>query len=186
MKQKHLVLGVVFIAVAAIARLLPHPSNFSPVGSMALFGGAVFAIKYLKYLIPIAALYLSDFVLNNTLYRQWYPNHEGTVFFTDDMMWVYAAFLLAVVIGHFVIKKITVGNVILGAVLFTIGFFVISNFGSWMSGIMYPKTFSGLIACYTAGVPFIKFSLAGNLFYSAVLFGGYAFLTQRDLKTQLA
>ena len=180
MKRNHLLIGIAFVVIAAIARLMPHPNNFSPVGSMALFGGAVFASKYLKYAIPIVALYLSDLLLNNTLYRSWYPNHDGMVFFTDYMVWSYISFILAVAIGHYLIKKISVKNVLMGAIGFTVVFFTISNFGVFMSGIAgYPKTMSGLIACYSAGIPFIKSSLAGNLVYSTLLFGGYYLLTSQ-------
>lgn len=181
MKRNHLLIGIAFVMIAAIARLIPHPNNFSPVGSMALFGGAVFISKYFKYAIPIVALYLSDLLLNNTLYRSWYPNHEGMVFFTDYMVWSYLSFILAVAIGHFFIKKLSVKNVLMGAVAFTTVFFIISNFGVFMSGLAgYPKTMSGLMACYAAGIPFVKSSLAGNLVYSTVLFGGYYLLTVQN------
>jgi hypothetical protein len=178
MKKVHLIVAIVFVALAAVARLIPHPNNFSPVGAMALFGGAVFASKYLKYLIPIAALFLSDLFLNNTILRMWFPNHEGMVFFADYMIWGYASFILAVVIGHFFIKKMSVQNVLLGAVGFTLVFFIVSNFGAWLTYPTYPKTFSGLMACYAAGLPFIKSSLAGNVFYSSILFGGYYLFSQ--------
>ena len=174
MKNKSLIIAIVLIAVAAISRLLPHPHNFSPVGSLAMFGGAVLASRYLKYLVPIIALFISDLVINNTLMRMYFPDHSGMIIFQDYMIFTYVAFILAVVIGHVFIKKISIPSIIGGALGFTIVFFLISNFGSWISPIsIYPKNFVGLIECYVAGVPFFKFSLAGNLLYSSIIFGVY-------------
>lgn len=179
MKNKHFLLGLLFIFIAASARLIKHPANFSPVGSMALFGGAIFVSKYWKYAIPIIALFISDFLLNNTLLRAWFPDHEGLVVFSSYMYWSYASFICAVMIGHFLIKKITVSRVLGGAVGFTIVFFIISNFGVWASGSFYPKNMAGLISCYAAGIPFVKSSLAGNLVYASILFGGYQLVTSK-------
>ncbi len=178
MKNKSLILPFTLIVVAALARLLPHPPNFSPIGSIALFGGAVIASKYIKYLIPILALFVSDLVLNNTLLRSFYPDHSGMVIFTDYMVWTYVAFLLAVGIGHVFIKKISFLNVLGGVLGFTLVFFLISNFGSWIGIPSYPKTISGLIACMSAGLPFVKASLVGNLVYSTFLFGSYYMISQ--------
>jgi len=186
MKNKYFLLGLGFIIIAALARLIKHPANFSPVGSMALFGGAVFVSKYWKYAIPIIALFVSDFILNNTLLRVWYPDHEGLVVFSNYMLWSYASFICAVMIGHFFIKEITVSRVLGGAVAFTAIFFIISNFGVWMSTPIYPKNAAGLMACYGAAIPFVKSSLAGNLFYSILLFGGYSLIAKSWLVEQRA
>ena len=62
--------------------------------------------------------------------------------------------------------------------------FLVSNFGSWMSGITYPKTGAGLMACYTAGIPFFWNTLAGDLFYVAALFGVYEFYKSYTMKTK--
>jgi len=178
MKNKSLILPLILIAVAAMARLLPHPPNFSPVGSIALFGGAVLASKYFKYLVPVLALFISDLILNNTLMRSFYPDETGMIIFSEYMIWTYVAFILAVVIGHVFIKKISMTSVIGGALGFTVVFFLISNFGAWLSIPTYPKTMSGLIACMAAGLPFIKASLIGNLAYSTFLFGSYYMISQ--------
>jgi len=43
---------------------------------------------------------------------------------------------------------------------------------------MYPRTAAGLLACYTAAIPFFGWTLASDVLYSAVLFGLYALLTR--------
>jgi len=52
-------------------------------------------------------------------------------------------------------------------------FFLVSNFGTWMSGMMYPKTGAGLIACYTAAIPFFQGTFISDLVYTTVLFGSF-------------
>ncbi|HEX6740653.1 MAG TPA: DUF6580 family putative transport protein, partial [Sphingomicrobium sp.] len=51
------------ILVAAALRLLPHPPNFTPIGAIALFGGAYLGRQSLAFVAPLAALLLSDLVL---------------------------------------------------------------------------------------------------------------------------
>ena len=57
---------------------------------------------------------------------------------------------------------------LLGSVLF----FLVSNFGSWCwdIGEAYPRTLSGLMTCYIAGIPFYKMHLISTLAFSALLF----------------
>lgn len=48
---------------AAASRLIPHPFNFTPIGAMALFGGACFADRRAAFLVPLAAMFLSDLAI---------------------------------------------------------------------------------------------------------------------------
>jgi len=57
-------------------------------------------------------------------------------------------------------------------------FFVLTNFGVWLVSDLYPRTAAGLVGCYIAAIPFFRNTLAGNAFYTLVLFGGFA-LAQR-------
>lgn len=172
-KQKiHFRFGVLALLVllAAFSRLIPHPPNFSPIGAMALFGSAYFSRKHVALLLPILAMWVSDMVINNVVYAQYF---EGFTFFYQGFYWTYGAFIAIGVIGFYVLKKVRFVNVLLAALLASVAFFVISNFGVWASGTMYPKTLNGLYACYTAGIPFFKNTISGNLVYSGVLFGAF-------------
>jgi len=53
---------------------------------------------------------------------------------------------------------------------------MLTNFGTWLSSGFYPRTLAGLEACYIAAIPFFQNTVAGDLFYAAVLFGGFALL----------
>ena len=172
------------ILLAAFSRLIPHPPNFTSLGAMALFGAAYFSKRYLAFLVPLLAMWLSDLALNNILYAQYF---DGFVFFYSGFYWTYAAFIGIGLIGILLLKMTKPHNILLASLSASILFFVVSNFGVWTSGVMYPKDFSGLVACYVAAIPFFQNTVLGDLVYSGVLFGAFEFaqykFPQLKLKT---
>jgi len=165
-----------FIVLAAgIIRLIPQPYNFAPIGAMALFGGAYFGKRWRAFLVPLAALFISDLVVNYAFYQEFVLFHEMAI-------WVYGAFALNVIIGSSLIKKVKISTVTTASVSAALLYYIITNFGVWaMPGIMhiYPMTPAGLAACYIAGIPYLWGSVAGNLFYSAILFGVFELAQRR-------
>lgn len=164
---RHLPLIIGLIAVAAASRLLPHPPNFVPVGAMALFGAAALPKKWLAVLVPLVAFYLSDLALNNIVYA---AHFDGWHFGADPF--IYGAVALMILVGMLGLrgKVINVQRVGGAAVVASLVFFLVSNFGVWAGGLMYPKTFSGLLLAYGAGLPFLGMSLLANLLFSGVFF----------------
>ncbi|GBU23671.1 hypothetical protein R83H12_00287 [Fibrobacteria bacterium R8-3-H12] len=156
------------ILLAALSRLVPHPHNFSPIGGMALFGAAYFAKRQWAFVVPIVSMWISDLALNNIVYGEYFDHF---VWFYNGSMFTYGAFALIALLGIFSLKKVQIHNLALSALGASVIFFIVSNFGVWFSGTMYPKDLSGLVACYVAGIPFFKNTILGDLFYSAVLFG---------------
>jgi hypothetical protein len=150
---------------AAALRLVPHPPNFSPIAAMALFAGAYMPRKLLAFVAPFGALILSDIALGG-----FYPG----------MNFVYLSFALTVLIGWAVASRKTPLTIGAAAVAGSILFFILTNFGMWLFSGIYPVTQAGLIACYVAAIPFFQNTLAGDLFYTALLFGGFA-LAERML-----
>lgn len=145
----------IMILAAAFVRLLPHPPNFAPIAAMALFGGAYFNKKSFAFAVPLAAMFITDAIIGF---------HSG--------MWiVYLSFALIVLIGMLMLKKINVKNVVLASFSASISFFIITNFGVWAFGAMYPKNIAGLVECYIAAIPFIQNTLVGDLFFSGIMFG---------------
>jgi len=165
----------VIVLAAGILRLIPQPQNFGPIGAMALFGGAYFGKKWQAFLIPLAALLISDLVVNFAFYREFVLFHEMAV-------WVYGAFAINVLIGIALLKKVKTSSVITANIIASLLFFTITNFGVWASpNIMniYPSNAAGLTACYIAGIPYLWGTLAGNLFYSALLFGIFEYAQKK-------
>ncbi|HZD39632.1 MAG TPA: DUF6580 family putative transport protein [Terriglobales bacterium] len=162
MKTRYGIISAMIVAAAAL-RLLPHPANFTPIAALALFAGARFDDKRWAFLIPLAAMALSDLLIG----------------FNDQMPVTYGAFAVIVAMGFLLKGKTTVLRIAwtsAGAATF---FFIVSNFGVWATTGLYPLNASGLIACYLAGIPFFQNSLVSTLFYSAVLFGGFGLMERR-------
>jgi hypothetical protein len=149
---------VSLIVLSAVLRILPHPWNFTPVGAMALFSGAMFRNRWIAFLLPLASLLSGDIFVG----------------FHKLMIAVYASFALSVAIGRWLGENRSVtrigGAVFLGA----LQFFVATNFAMWAVGGFYPKTAAGLASCLVAGVPYFWNTLAGDALYAGVLFCGFA------------
>ncbi|MEM6396171.1 MAG: DUF6580 family putative transport protein [Bacteroidota bacterium] len=159
------------VLLAAASRLLPHPPNFTPLAAMALFGATYFRKSWLAWLVPFAALYLSDLVLNNVVYAE-----AGTGFSFGVYWVVYLAFGLIVLLGFAALrrKKLNVIRLLGVGIGATLLFFLVTNFWSWYTDPfdMYPNDISGLLLSYEMGLPFLRNSFLGNLVFGAVLFGG--------------
>lgn len=164
------------VLVAALSRLLmTQLPNVSPLGAMALFGGAYFSKRYLAVLIPLLALWISDVALNNTIYAAYY---EGFSWFGVPV--VYLSIIVIALMGTKLLKQIKVKNLFIASLLTSLVFFLITNLGSWWAIPAYSKDLVGIIAAYTAGLPFFLSTILSNLFFTAVLFGGYELIKQRN------
>lgn len=160
----------VLIVLAALSRLIPHPPNVAPIAGMALFGVAYYTKKYWAYLIPIVSMWVSDLILNNVIYAQYFDNF---VWFYSGSLFTYGAFALIVLMGTVTLKKVRAGNVLFSALGASAIFFIVSNFGVWLSTPIYAKSWEGLIECYVAGIPFLQNTVMGDLAYTAGLFGAF-------------
>ncbi len=165
---------VAMIALAALSRLLPHPPNFSPVEAMALFGGAYFASRTWAIIVPLIAMVLSDIALG-LMFGGSYMSYVTSLSFWS----VYACIALSTVMGFGLRGKVGSARVLGYSLAGSVLFFVVTNFFTWLGSTMYPQTGAGLIAAYVAGIPFSKWTVLGTLFYSALLFGGFALLRQQ-------
>lgn len=153
-------------------------ANFTPIGAMALFGGCYFADKGKAFIVPLLTLWVSDILLNYFVYF-----HEWK-FFYDGFLWTYGSFALMVIIGTY-IKKTTIKSVVLASVSAALTHYVISDFGVWLGGGLYPKNTQGFIACYVAAIPYLKNMLIGNLVFGGVLFGTFELLQNKFSLLQL-
>lgn len=167
-KVVRILIAGILILFATTVRILPHPWNFTPVGGMAIFAGAMFRKRWISFLLPLAALLAGDLFVG----------------FYKLMFIVYASFALSVAIGRWLATSRTVtrigGAVLLGAMQF----FVVTNFALWAVGGFYARTGSGLVACYIAGFPLFWNTLAGDVVYATALFGGYALAEKVLVRTE--
>lgn len=155
------------ILAAAASRLIPHPPNFAPIGAMALFGGACFANKRMAFLVPLAAMLVSDLAIG-------WLSGDLSLGLHRLIPVVYGSFALIVCLGFLLRGRRKVVPIAGAALASSVLFFVLTNFGVWALGSWYPHTWEGLVACYVAAIPFFQNTLLGDAVYATLLFGGLA------------
>jgi hypothetical protein len=153
-------LAYVFVLFAVAVRFMPHPLAFTPVMAALLYFGARGSRRQIW--VPLALLAASDVVLTRIVYS--YP-----LSWDHFVTWAwYAAILL---LGSQLRENTSPLRVGGAALAGSISFFAVSNFAVWACWSMYPKTLSGLMACYAAALPFFRRGLAGDMLFTAVMFG---------------
>jgi hypothetical protein len=149
------------VAAIAVSRLVfTHPYNLIPIFSVLLFFGACRPIR--EFGIVVLGLIGLDIFI--TTY------HYGYRLAPDQALtWMW--YLLAANVGASVLSDaISVRRILGSSLLLSVSFFLASNFSVWFEWHMYPKTFGGLIACYTAALPFFRNSMVADLACSVLLF----------------
>ena len=158
MKQINIFLGI-FLALA-ISRFIPHPPNFTSLIALSFYVPVFLGITYIPYLILSFAI--TDIVIGY---------HTGT-FFTWG-----SVFLIGIISQFFSKTLITrISGALIGALVF----FIITNFGVWVSG-MYGYTFSGLVSCYVLAIPFFSYSLISTFIFSSLIEAVLYFIKQKKI-----
>jgi hypothetical protein len=162
-------LVAVTAAIAVGMRLALVPNIFA-VGALGLYAGRRLPLWF-AWVPSMAVMAITDLIL-----EKWYA-------YPPCDPWVYVSFLVYVVLGRLLIRTSAPWRIGSAAVLGSLQFFLISNFGTWYTshGLaipMYPRTLAGLIECYTMGLPFLKYTLIGDLGFTTAVFGAEAWLTQ--------
>jgi hypothetical protein len=169
------------IAGAAATRLAPHWWNLTAVGAVCLFGGAYFQRKWAAFVVPLAALAISDVFLQTFVHPE-----QGLDYFKNFGFAInYLCVVTVVPLGMLLHGRTKPLPVAAAAVSGSALFFLLSNFAVWAfgdgSGLrMYPLTPAGLLACYVAALPFSLNSLYGDLLFTGVLFSGMEYYKSRS------
>lgn len=179
-KQKTTLIVIILVS-AIVMRLIPHLPNFAPITAAALFSAAFLPKKYI-FIIPLLAVAVSDYLLL-------YINPFGHPVFNfseiqpvgalvhNTTAWVWASFMISGLLGLLLRKKhgaLRIGSV---SLLASLQFFLITNFGVWAAGA-YARDLSGLMASYIAGLPFLTWTISGDLFYTFSFFALYAIVVK--------
>ena len=177
---------IILIIVASLYRIMPgRPYGFAPMIAMAIFGGAVIKDKKFAFLFPLLAMFISD-----GLYQLLYINGVGNITgFYDGQLTNYILFGGLTVFGFFIknfnVKKIAIASFAAPTVYFLISNFLVWASASPMAGLARPKTFSGLLMCYSDGLPFYPWSVAATFIFSALFFGSYYFMFTKPAKARV-
>ena len=143
-----LILFLIFVGV--MSRIYPYAPNFTPMLSIALLSG-LYSKNRFFVLLPILIMLISDIMIGNHAI----------------VPWVYSSFILIFAFGYFV-KKSSYSSIFICSIFSSVIFFIISNLGVWFTG-GYSYSFNGLIACYTAAIPFFKNTLISTILYSSLI-----------------
>jgi len=161
-------LSLIIISFGILSRIIIHTPNFTPVLSMAFLGG-----MYLKgrqaVLVPLTLMIISDLMIG---------------FYGTEMFFVWGSILLISALGLWFKQIKNFSNVLSGSILSAVVFFIVSNFGAWLT--LYPHTLGGLQQCYTLAIPFFRSTLVSTLAYSLVFYTAYEWLLKRCQGSVLA
>lgn len=182
-------LAVFMIIGGVLLRLTPHVANFAPISATAIFGGANLNKRF-AILVPLIAMAVSDYLL---LYVSPFGNpmvdfshiQPITAMFHSTTLYVWGSFVISGLIGIWLKSHKKPSYIIAASLLASIQFFVITNFGVWAGG-MYSRGLDGLMESYIMGLPFFKWTLMGDLFYTGVFFGVYELAIRTAHKSNLA
>lgn len=182
---KQVVAGfILLIVVASLYRIMPgRPYGFAPQIAMAIFAGAIIKDKKFTFLLPLLSMFLSD-ALYEILFRNGVGNMPG---FYEGQITNYILFTSLTLFGFF-IKNFNIGRIVIASIAAPTTYFLISNFLVWAStsplaGWGRPKTFNGLMLCFSDGLPFYPWSLAATFIFSAILFGSYYLIARNSLQS---
>ena len=153
---------VLFLVVGIFMRIMPFAPNFTPLLSIALLSALYTKNRYF-IILPILIMLLSDLMIGNHV----------TAF------WVYTSLSIIFMLGYFV-NASKYFQILKYSILSALIFFVVSNFGVWITG-GYPFDFNGLLSCYIAAIPFFKNTLLASLFYSSILYFIYDYVLKGNL-----
>ena len=157
-------LPICLIIVLSFSRLIPHPWNFTPVLAMGIFSGFYFKNFILSSFVVIFSMFIGDLFLG----------FHSTMFFT------YTSLIIAVVLGLF-INKFKFTEILFSGLASSVCFFVVTNFGAWLTLEMYEKNLAGLFQSYVLAIPFFNNTLISTLFYLIVLKLLFNFIVKEKL-----
>jgi len=172
---------LIFISIIATVRVIfnfNHDisplANFSPIGAMALFGGAYFNRNWKAFAFPISILFISDFILHQTVFKA-YSNG----FLYSGWYWVYGAFMVMTITGRWIMKTIIVNRFLISTLVCVFIHWVVTDLGVWIGSKTYTQDFSGFMACLINAIPFEWRFLIGTLVYGFILFGLFEWMKRK-------
>lgn len=150
MKNKNTILVFLSLFLLIIlSRWVSHLWNFTLVGGALVFAGSYFKDKKVSVLLMFLSLLVSDYIIG----------------FHPQMLSVYLSFLIMTALGFWLQNNPSRTKIFGFSVAGSVLFYLITNFAVWFNGDLYPRTFEGLVECYTLAIPFFR-----NQFFADVIF----------------
>lgn len=155
MKNKNtIIVFATLFTLIILSRWVSHLWNFTLVGGALLFAGSYFKDKKIAVALMLSSMLVSDYVIG----------------FHDQMISVYFSYLIMIALGYFLTSAPSRFKIFGFSIAGSLAFYLITNFAVWNQGVLYPKTFAGLIDCYIMAVPFYRNQILGDIFSAFAFF----------------
>ena len=158
----NLIMPIILFGLLVLSRMITDIPNFTATIALVMFTGYLIQNRLLSILIVLTSQVVSDLYLG--IY--------------SSMIFVYAAYISIVLLSPIIMNKINTKSVIFSSIISPSIFFIISNFGVWLTGSMYTFNLSGLITCYVAGIPFFDESLISTILFALTIFSIMKLITK--------
>jgi hypothetical protein len=179
---------LIFVSAVATLRIafnfspeISPLANFSPVGAMAIFGGAYFNKRWKAFFFPLLMLLISDFILSQTVFKKY-----GNGILYAGWYWVYGAFALITIASRWILTKITINRFLISVIACVTIHWIVTDIGVWIGSTRYPQTFNGFVVCLENAIPYEWRFLAGTLLYGIALFGVFEWVKTKYPALQTA
>jgi hypothetical protein len=178
-----LILLLIIVVIAALRLIsfidMGPLAYFTPLGAMALFGGAYFKGHVKPYLFPLLTLFISDLILSFTLFAEY---RTGLLY--SGWYWTYAAFALMALVGKLIIKKVNILNVFIGVIAATLIHWLVSDIGACV--VENKLTLAFYLDRLITAIPYELRFLGGTAIYSGIMFGVFELVQRRYTTLQPA
>jgi hypothetical protein len=149
-------------------------ANFSPLGAMAIFGGAYFDKRWKAIVFPLMTLFVSDLILHQTVFKSY---SHGILY--GGWYWVYGAIALMTIAGRWIMEKLTIARFFVSVLACVLIHWIVTDIGVWYGSSKFSQDIAGFIDCLILAIPYELKFLAGTVVYGAILFGGFEWMKQK-------
>lgn len=167
------IVGIVILA--GLSRVIPHVPGFVPVTAATILAGSVISRKGLAVVATLFSVWISDLILNNTIYSEYY---EGFTWFTPGFVYMFSAYAIISLASTTLSTSDSPVKIAGFSVGGSLVFWLLSNFSVWAAG-SYGTEFGGFVMCYEAAIPFLERSLLADAVFTFALFYGFQFASSR-------
>ena len=133
-----------------MSRIIPHPPNFTPILASAIMAPLLMNDRMFGIAIPILGMFIADVVIGFHPYQL-------------------VIYLTIATIGLVSTMQVNYTKLAVLSVSSSVWFFLTTNFAVWLAWDYYPKSFEGLITCYTMAIPFFTNTLISTILFTALL-----------------
>lgn len=151
--------SLLWISIAIISRIIPHPWNITANTALALSTGWLFSNNH-ALALSLLSFCIADCILaiiqHHPIFGYW-------------SLFSYSGIGAITLAGQLLSRKLKTQHGML-LVSSSIGYWLWTNLGVWLTTTTYSNNLAGLIDCYSMALPFLKSSLIGDsLWFSAIV-----------------